>query len=374
MLDGTPGAFFADWSANPICDPGRRNRAVVTSGAIYLQIATMPETGRIPFEAAEKLLCLAEANGVPRPALLGAARVEATDGIAFSDLCRLYEDAARLTGDDAFGLHVGERTSPRMYGLLGYVAANSATFGEALANLTRFQQLWTDAVALELRSSRRTLTLSYRHRGDIPAAQRRHEHEHMLSAVLSFAREAVAQPVRPLEVRFEHEAPPDISEHRRFFDAPLLFGAPATELVLPADLLDAPLTRADLTLGTLIRGQALAAMAARRQGATLIERLRTELRGRLERGEPVSLGACAAALGAGPRTLQRRLADQGLTYRGVVEEMRTALAETLLADPTLGLAEIAFRLGYSQPSAFHRAFRQAAGTTPRGFRLNLRGG
>jgi AraC-like DNA-binding protein len=324
----------------------------------------------IPAEAAEKVLSFAALRGVARDRLLDAAGLDHTaEEIPLDALCRLYEEAARLTRDGAFGLRVGEQTFPQMYGLLGYVAANSASFGEALANLCGFQPLWTDAAGVELRRIRGTATLTYWHRGDIPAELRRHEHEQMLCALLRFARDAVLHPVRPVEVRFEHSAPADVAEHRRIFEAPLVFGASATELVLPASLLDLPLAQADLKLGSLLKGQAEHVLASQRRRGTLLDRLRADLSRRIENAEPPSLAASATVLGMGPRTLQRRLAEQGLTFRTVVEQSRTKLAEILLADPRIPIGEIAFRLGYSQPSAFHRAFKQATGTTPRNFRL-----
>src|SRR3712207_2838762 len=107
----------------------------------------MPVVYEIPASAAFKFIDAAEAAGVAREALCRAAGLdpsaleEPDDAMPFAQLLALCEAGARLTNDAAFGLHVGERTDVRAYGLLGYVTVNSRTFGEALARVIRFQQI-----------------------------------------------------------------------------------------------------------------------------------------------------------------------------------------------------------------------------------------
>jgi AraC-like DNA-binding protein len=320
----------------------------------------------LPPEAADKLFAAAAEAGVTRADLLPGDGETAL--LTSEALCALYERASRFCGDPAFGLHVGERTSPRMYGLLGYVTAHSSTFGEALASLVAFQGLWSDAVAIELNSSRRHVRLTYRHRAAIPAERRRQESEQMMAAFLVFAREVLASPVHPVEVRFEHRAPPDTSEHRRLFDCRLRFGAPATELLFDLDLLARPLPRADPDLLRLIREQAGTKLARRMKREPLVARVEDRLRAAILASRERSLAEVAAELALGPRTLQRRLRERGLSFREAADRARFALARELLAGTGLPLAQIAFQLGYSQPSAFHRAFRRLGGTTPLAYR------
>lgn len=324
----------------------------------------------LPAEAADKLFAAAAEAGVARADLLPGDYDP--DGLLTSEaLCALYERASRLSGDPSFGLHVGERTSPRMYGLLGYVTANSSTFGEALASLIHFQGLWSDAVAIELHKSQRRVRLAYRHRAAIPAARRRQESEQMMAAFLVFAREVLQSPVRPVEVRFEHRAPPDTSEHRRLFACRMRFAAPATELLFDADMLSRPLPGADPDLLRLIREQAGAALAGRMKREPLAARVEDRLRAAILALREPLLAEVAAELGIGPRTLQRRLRERGLSFREAADRARFALARELLAGTGAPLAQIAFRLGYSQPSAFHRAFRRLGGTTPGAYRRSL---
>jgi AraC-like DNA-binding protein len=329
----------------------------------------MAHPDELPVKAAEKLFVLAEELGVPRERLSNASG-RPSPAFSLEELCALYERAARLTGDGSFGLHVGERTSHAMYGLLGYSAANSATVGQAIRNLIALQAVWTGAAGFELRSVRGSFVLSYWHRGALPAERRRHESEQMLAAILAFVRMLAGERVRPAEIRFEHAAPADLSEHARIFEAPVLFAAPATEIVFPDDLLSRPVAAPDLVLGDLLQRQAESALANQPDGADVGARLRGIVRAAIIEGAAPSLEEAAAALGLGPRSLQRRLAADGIRFRGLCDELRMEAARKLLFDKRLGLAEVAHRLGYSQPAAFHRAFRRSEGRTPREFRLS----
>jgi AraC-like DNA-binding protein len=326
-----------------------------------------------PPEVADKLFDSAAEAGIARDTLLAAAGIAAGSALSYPQLAALYEGAAKLTGDEAFGLHVGERTRPADYGLLGYATAHSDTLGEALSRLIALQAVWTEAVTLELAREAGVARLRYRPRAAMPAADRRHESEQMLAAILAFARGATGRDLRPVEVGFEHSAPGDEREHRRLFRCPIRFAAPATELVLAEAALALDIAGADPKLGALISAQAEVALAARQRSEPLLETVRAAVRSAVEGGRPLSLAGAARTLGLGPRTLQRRLRERGLGWRRLVDEVRIELARDLLADPRLGLAQIAFRAGFSQASAFHRAFRRLEGTTPRRYRLDLAG-
>ena len=255
-----------------------------------------------------------------------------------------------------------------MYGPLGYIVANSGSLGEAFERLAEFQRLWTEAVGFDIHASRDRLTLRYWHVNALSPERRRQEHEQMLSGLLAFARSALGPEIAPIRVRFEHRAPADVSEHKRIFRAPISFAAPATEIAFSAALLKRPQHGADLVLGELIREQAAPALAERRRRDPLVNRLRTVLARAILEQREVSLAAQAAALGLGSRTLQRRLCQHGLTFRQVADEAGMGVARMMLEEPDLAIAQIAFRLGFSQTSAFHRAFRRIGGRTPGDYR------
>ena len=86
-------------------------------------------------------------------------------------------------------------------------------------------------------------------------------------------------------------------------------------------------------------------------------------------GGDISIQSVARTLMTTPRTLQRRLAEQGTTYDTLREITRKEAAETFLANPTMSISEVAFLLGYPEPGAFHRAFKRWYNSTPQSFRV-----
>jgi hypothetical protein len=127
----------------------------------------MPKTYEITVSAAGKILNTASAAGVKPEELCRAAKLDLSvledvdNQIPFTQLVRLYQHAANLTGDEAFGLHVGEQDNPKLYGILGYVTINSRTVGEALNRLIRFQHIRTDAYRFTLENTGSSAHLVY---------------------------------------------------------------------------------------------------------------------------------------------------------------------------------------------------------------------
>jgi AraC-like DNA-binding protein len=191
--------------------------------------------------------------------------------------------------------------------------------------------------------------------------------EYVLGCVLVVFRQATGLDWRPLEVRFPHQEPADTSEHRRLFRAPLRFGCYRSELVIPRNLLDAPLLRADPALQSLVEMQVKGLMKNVPRAEAAIDSIRRLLGEELCDGEP-TLGLLAARLHMSARTLHRRLSTENTTFRRVVSEVRRELAERHLREGKLAVAEIAFLLGFSEASAFHRAFKRWTGLSPHAYR------
>lgn len=328
----------------------------------------------ISVKAAGKIIAATADAGIAPEELCRAVQLDssalepADNRIPFAQLIMLYEHAARLTGDDAFGLRVGERSSPKMYDVLGYVTMNSRTFGEALNRLIRYQQIWTDAVTFSLEIADSTAHLSYIYRiGNLSPEERRQESENMMSAIVRFGRMVTGVDWTPREVNFEHEQPENISEHERIFRAPIRFNTSPTKLIFDSLLLALPLVEADTTLGALLERQAEDLLAKSPQRGAFINGVR-QLIGESLRGGDARLEIVAQKSGVSSRTLQRKLREEGTSYQELLEEMQRTLSKIYLQKPEMAICEVAYLLGFSQSSAFHRAFRRWTGLTPKEFR------
>jgi AraC-like DNA-binding protein len=283
----------------------------------------------------------------------------------FEQLERAWDLVPRFSSDDAFGLHLAERTSPGAFDVLDYVARSCANLREAFERLVRFQRLLHDVVAVTLEPHGDQVWVVHRVAVD-PAGVPRHAAEAAVASWLVRARSFANADVRPLVVRFQHAAPVDVAEHARILRCPVEFSSETNVVVVAQKDLELPIVTADSGLRTLLDKHAELILAKLpRQG--LVSQVRAALTEELPRGSP-DLGAVAKRLGTSTRSLQRRLADEGTRFDDLLDDLRRELAFRYLAEPGVTLGEIAFLLGYSDPSAFNRAFRRWAGCTPQAHR------
>lgn len=334
----------------------------------------MPIIHGILASAACKIINAAAAAGVAPEELCRAVKLDlstfedADNRIPFRQLIRLDEYAARLTGDAAFGLHVGEQADAKMYGVLGYVTLNSQTFGEALHRSIRYQQIRTDAVAFSLETIGSSVHLAYLYRTtDIAPPERHQESEEMLSTMMQVGRKLTGVEWTPREVHFEHAQPENVSEHKRIFRAPVYFTKPLTKLIFDASLLTLPIVEADPILGSLLERQAEELLARSPKHGVFVNQVQQLIRESLP-GGGARIETICRKLGSSSRSLQRKLREEGTSYQQLLEEIQRGLSEFYLRKPEIAICEVAYLLGFSEPSAFHRAFRRWTGLTPKAFR------
>jgi AraC-like DNA-binding protein len=169
-----------------------------------------------------------------------------------------------------------------------------------------------------------------------------------------------------VRVAFAHRKPDDIGEHQRIFRAPIVFGASGTELHVPQSVLDVPSPSRDDGLASLLDRYADALLASTPQDTSLASRMGSLIEQEIE--SPPSAEEVARRFNKSARSLHRALVSEGTTFRAVLERVRHARATRLLAEPTLAISEVAFLVGFSEVSSFHRAFKRWSGCTPAEFR------
>jgi AraC-like DNA-binding protein len=297
---------------------------------------------------------------------LDASRLNDPHGrLPMRQLIALYETAARMTNDSAFGLHVGMRTSLRAFGVLGYVVMNSATVGLAFERMVRYLPIWTDGASFSLCCEGSAVHLIWEYM-DAGTTECRHDCEMTLLTAIKVSQ--FSGGTQPREVHFQHSRPKNDSEPRRLFRAPVHFHTGANEAIFDRSALSTRVIHADPGLCDLLIGNAEVMLAAAPSKLDLIDRVRSAVR-RSVSDDEMGLVPVSRAMGIGARTLQRKLKASGTSFRGLLTEVRRELAEQHLRDPQMSIAEIADRLGYSHPSEFHRAFRSSNGIAPRQYRL-----
>jgi len=277
----------------------------------------------------------------------------------------LWNESAALANDDAFGLHTAERVKPGAFDVLDYAVRTAPTFRSALERLARYNRLVHDAAVFSLHPGPERLRVEHGFRGHA-SAPCRHAAEFTLGCLVVIGAQLAEQPLGPLAVEFAHAAPSAaaLAEHRRVFGLEPRFSEPVNALEFERALVERALPRADPALSRVIERHAETLLAALPSPSeTTADRVRRLLSQTLGEGT-ATLGDCAARLKMAERSLQRKLADEGLTFEALLDEVRQKLALRYLADRKLAVAEVAYLLGYSEPSPFHRAFKRWTGKTP----------
>jgi len=309
--------------------------------------------------------------GISRELLLREAKIDERqlrdpDGrLPLDAYARLWHVAASHVPDPAFGLRIGAETSVREWGLVGYTIAYSSTLGSALNRFAHYSRVMSDALVVRIDTQRDAtwvrLDVQPELRAFRPAVDAR------LAALLSACREMIGAAVTPLLVQLSYRQPGDVKEYERFFGAPLEFGSLTSSFLLRSEDLARRLAVADTTLvGYLdtLADQKLASIGTER---SLRDRVRRALWSELSERTP-TLEAVARSLGVSARTLQRQLRQEGVTFAKLLAELRREMAPSLLRDGQNSVSEVAFLLGYEDPSAFRRAFQRWFGRSPRSFR------
>ena len=331
-------------------------------------------TFTVQAKAVEKIANAAVARGVSAETLYEAVRFDASvledpdSRMPFAQLVALYETAAELTGDHNFGLHIGQSVNPSAFDVVGYCALNSSTLGAAFARVARYHSIWTDGALFTLETANETSAIVYRY-VEPSNEERRHDSEMTLATVTTLCRNIATPDFAPTSVEFQHARPADISEHLRLFNCPIQFGASANRLSFPSSFLSLPIAKADASLCALLDRHAEELLTKYPPRDSLIEQVRNLIADEFRGGEP-SLERIADHLHLTPRTLQRKLQELGTSYNDVLDQMRRQLAMRYLREPQMAICEVAYLLGFSEPSSFHRAFKRWTGVTPKEFRSN----
>lgn len=271
----------------------------------------------------------------------------------------VWAAAAAALGDPHLGLHVGSTAALGRWGLAEQVVLHAETLGDGIGAAVRFAALFSEAKRLRLDrlGDRALFTVAVVADGDTDRVGLRHAAEADLVYAVRLIRLAASPAFAPVEVHFAHPKPSgaDAAVYDAAFGVPVAFGRPTHALAFDAAWLAAPMASAVPALRVPLEVEAARALADLDAGAPLVERAAA-----LVRVDPATVTASdvAAGLHVSVRTLQRRLADEGTTFRAVVDGVRREYAAALLRAPGVTTGEASHRLGFSEPSAFRRAVRR----------------
>jgi len=312
------------------------------------------------------VLTAAERHGLTRGRLLAQAGIDpeqlALERWPIDDITRLWRAAAELTQDHGFGLKAGSLVGPASFNVVSFIFQSSPTLREAIALVQKFQRLISDGGRFQIIGGDEQSWLIYHpQQGELAFSP--HQIEAVLAAVVSFSRWVADQRFVPARVQFSHSQLGPLAGYQTVFQTGVDFNQAFSGLQLDNTLLDRPLPQADTQLAAMHREYAAARLAALSDLPDFAAQVRHWLGANLARGVP-ERSAAAEQFALSDRVFARRLQSQGLSYSDVVDAVRKQAACTAVADTGDTFVDIAQRLGFSEASAFNRAFKRWTGSNP----------
>jgi AraC-like DNA-binding protein len=281
--------------------------------------------------------------------------------VSFVAASKLLAHCVEATGCEHLGLLLGERAAASSLGIAGFMLQTAPDLGTALRDLVRYLDLHDRGGMATLTIQGRLTYLGYAIRlSGVEAADQ--IYDLAMAVVCRIMRDLCGSAWGPEEVLLAHQPPRNLEPYRQFFGAPVLFDADRSAVVFETRWLDHPISGADPLLHRHFEREAGELRAVQPTG--LVYQLRRLLRRSLAVENKAESPVIARQLGMHVRTLNRRLRDEGTSFRQQFEDIRYEVARQLLADTNLPLGKIGAALGYSDSTAFVRAFKRWSGTPP----------
>ncbi len=280
---------------------------------------------------------------------------------------RIYKQAMVLTKDEYLGLHVGEFFAPGSLNIVGHIFMNCQTVHDVSQKFIEYNELLSDGVNVQIAQEKNKLTtIEYIIRHTDVSIMRQHV-EYLFSGSMTLLSGLTGKEIKPVEVRLRHKAPEDLSEHHRIFSAPLRFEHSMNALVFENNIKDIPIQQANTELLLFFEQYAKQILSSIHTDKPYTKKVSLLLTKKFQEKLP-TIESIAKELSMSVRSLQRKLEKENTSYSIIFNEVYKKLAISYLMNGDLSVAEIAYILGFSEPSAFHRAFKRWTDCTPNEYR------
>jgi AraC-like DNA-binding protein len=280
----------------------------------------------------------------------------------------LWREASRVIDDPCFGLRASEFWHPSQMHALGYAWLSSHTLREALNRYKRYNRIISPAAEITLEDNDQGLALIVKPTPQI--APRPNRIDAFFTCIMKMCRMNYGKNLNPVRMSLTRKKPSCFHVYQEVFKAPVVFEADQNSLILPSDAVDRRLISDNPQLA-LIHDKIMIDYLANLEKSDTVNQVKAAIIDRLPSGE-IAQQDVAPLVNMSVRSLQRRLKTLGTSFQKLLDLTRRELAQNYIRDMETDLSEIAFMLGFSEHSAFSRAFKRWTGRSPKETRDALR--
>ncbi|MGZ9722896.1 AraC family transcriptional regulator [Rhizobium miluonense] len=307
-----------------------------------------------------------ERIGLPPSAVLRQARLPATlhlgeNGmVTTAQYFAIFRALEELVPEPALGLRLVREADTAVHPPSTLAAFHARDYRDALYRVARFKRLCTpEQLTFHEEKGEVSITSSWVYATELEPGIAT---DVAFAFLVELGRRGTGQPLTPVRVEFMR-AGPKSDLYQLFFGCPVKYGAPQNKLVLKSADLDRPFPGHNPELLEILTPALAAAMGELQARSSIGDQVKVVLKRSLASGRP-ELSQIAQDLNMSERTLQRRITEEGKTFRELLSEARKELGRQLLSNPSTDIDEVACLLGYQDRSSFYRAFRDWEGLTP----------
>ena len=278
----------------------------------------------------------------------------------------LWKRMAELSGDQCMGLKAANFWHPSFYGALGYAWLTSSTLRTAMTRYQRYIRILTEGAELHLEDTDAGLKVVLDYHAISQQLPTRTDS--FFSYTTEMCRANRGSAFNPVSVSLKHPAPDCASEFFAYFHCPVIFDADENSLTMSFEDADMKLAGSNPHLA-LLNDQVMIQYLADLDKSDTVSRVKAAMLEQLPSGN-LTESSVAEALHISTRTLQRQLQEKNTSFKLILNEVRTELADKYIRNNQLSLTEISFLLGFSEMSSFSRAFKRWTGETPSQYRTS----
>ena len=338
-------------------------------------MAELIELGKASIPAVKQYLALADEQGIAVDDILDELAISSAllqnndqhiSGLLFQQLLGRLITRSQ---DTLFGLHTAKFVQPVSYSVLGFIAMNCETLGEAINKIQPFEKLVGDMGTSVIQKQGEQMSIAWTCAFYDPLVKR-HMIDNCLASWLTFARYLTDDTSRPLQVLLSREEPSlrECQQYEALFQCGIRFNQVNDAIVFSTHLLSLPLNKGNKQLLPTLELHANA-LLKQHHSDKVLDQVKRVIEQNLLSGK-ITQQDIAAQLSMGSKTLQRRLKAEGVLFKTLVDEVRYERSQILLRTRSMTLNQVSVELGFAEPRSFFRWFQQISGLTPGQFRKN----